>query len=115
MTLSADDSCLPVVPMFHANSWGLAFSCPMRGAKMVMPGAKLDGASVYELLETEKVDVHRRRADRLADAAAISAARSGKKLSTLKLVVIGGSACPPEHDPRLRATITASKCATPGA
>ena len=50
-----NDTVLPIVPMFHANSWGLAFACPMRGAKMVMPGAKLDGASVYELLETEKV------------------------------------------------------------
>ncbi len=55
LPVTADDSVLPVVPMFHANSWGLAFSCPMRGAKMVMPGARLDGASVYELLETEKV------------------------------------------------------------
>ena len=46
---------LPVVPMFHANAWGLAFSCPAVGAKLVMPGPKLDGASVYELLETEGV------------------------------------------------------------
>ena len=41
--------------MFHANAWGLAFSCPAAGAKLVMPGAKLDGASVHELLETEGV------------------------------------------------------------
>ena len=60
---------MPVVPMFHANSWGLAFSCPMRGAKMVMPGARLDGASVYELLETEKVTMTAGGADGLADAA----------------------------------------------
>jgi fatty-acyl-CoA synthase len=45
---------LPVVPLFHANSWG-AFSAPAMGTKLLMPGAKLDGASVYELLDTEKV------------------------------------------------------------
>jgi len=89
------DSCImPVVPMFHANSWGLAFSAPMRGAKMVMPGARLDGASVYELLETEKVNF----------TAAVPTVwqmllgylqKEGKRLSTLKTVIIGGSACPP--------------------
>ncbi|MGD0562341.1 MAG: long-chain-fatty-acid--CoA ligase [Roseiarcus sp.] len=85
---------MPVVPMFHANSWGLAFSAPMKGAKMVMPGARLDGASVYELLETEKVTF----------TAAVPTVwlmllgylqKEGKQLSTLKTVIIGGSACPP--------------------
>lgn len=52
---SSVDTVLMVVPMFHANSWGLAYSCPMAGARMVLPGAKLDGESVYELLDTEKV------------------------------------------------------------
>ena len=55
LLLGADDLVLPVVPMFHANSWGLALSCPMHGARMVMPGARLDGASVFDILETEKV------------------------------------------------------------
>ena len=94
LPLAPSTSCMPVVPMFHANSWGLAFSCPMKGAKMVMPGAKLDGASIYELLETEKVDF----------TAAVPTVwlmllgylqKEQKKLTTLKLVVIGGSACPP--------------------
>ena len=89
------DSVLPVVPMFHANSWGLALSCPMHGARMVMPGARLDGASVYNLLEDEKVTM----------TAAVPTVwlgllqylqKEGKKLSTLKFVGIGGSACPPE-------------------
>ena len=53
--LSSRDVVMPIVPMFHANSWGLAFSSPMTGAAMVMPGAKLDGASVYELLNEYKV------------------------------------------------------------
>jgi acyl-CoA synthetase (AMP-forming)/AMP-acid ligase II len=95
LTLNAYDSVLPVVPMFHANSWGLALSCPMRGARMVMPGAKLDGASVYDILETEKVTM----------TAAVPTVwlgllqylrTEGKRLTTLKTVGIGGSACPPE-------------------
>jgi acyl-CoA synthetase (AMP-forming)/AMP-acid ligase II len=92
--IESSDSVLPIVPMFHANSWSLAFSCPMRGAKMVMPGAKLDGASVYELLETEKVTM----------TAAVPTVwlmllqymrQENKRPTTLKLVGIGGSACPP--------------------
>ena len=51
----ANDVVLPVVPMFHANAWAIAFVAPMVGAKLVMPGGKLDGASVYELLDGEKV------------------------------------------------------------
>ena len=53
---SASETMLPAAPLFHANSWGIALSAPSQGTKLVMPGAKLDGASVYELLETEKVD-----------------------------------------------------------
>jgi acyl-CoA synthetase (AMP-forming)/AMP-acid ligase II len=95
LMVTAYDSVLPVVPMFHANSWGLALSCPMRGARMVMPGARLDGASVYELLEAEKVTM----------TAAVPTVwlgllhylrKENKKLSMLKFVGIGGSACPPE-------------------
>jgi acyl-CoA synthetase (AMP-forming)/AMP-acid ligase II len=88
------DVVLPIVPMFHANSWSLAFSCPMRGAKLVMCGARLDGASVYDLLENEKVTV----------TAAVPTVwllllnylkQENKKLSTLRFILIGGSACPP--------------------
>ena len=53
--VASSDTVLMVVPMFHANSWGLTYSCPMAGAKLVLPGAKLDGAHIYDLLETEKV------------------------------------------------------------
>jgi fatty-acyl-CoA synthase len=81
--------------MFHANSWGLAFACPMRGAKMVMPGAKLDGASVYELLESEKVTM-------TAGVPTVWLGllnymqKEGRTFSTLKFLGVGGSACPPE-------------------
>ena len=52
--ISSRDRVLPVVPMFHANCWSLAFTAPMCGATLVMPGAKLDGASLYELLDTSR-------------------------------------------------------------
>jgi len=87
------DVVMPVVPMFHANCWSLAFSTPMVGATMVMPGAKMDGASIYELLDTFKVSF----------TAAVPTvwlmllqdlAKTGRRLPHLKRVVIGGSACP---------------------
>ena len=68
----AATSCLPIVPMFHANCWSLAFSAPMSGASLVMPGPKLDGASVYELLDTCKSHDHGGGADDLDDAASAS-------------------------------------------
>jgi fatty-acyl-CoA synthase len=95
MGLSQRDVILPVVPMFHANAWGVAFSAPGTGAKMVMPGAKMDGASIFELLETEGVTF----------SAAVPTVwqmllqhlkETGAKLPVLKKVVIGGAACP-EH------------------
>ncbi len=55
--LKSTDTVLPVVPLFHANSWGLAFHAPMTGTKLVFPGAKMDGASIYELLRDEKVSL----------------------------------------------------------
>jgi len=95
MGLSQKDVILPVVPMFHANAWGVAFSAPGTGAKMVMPGSKMDGASIYELLDNEGVTF----------SAAVPTVwqmllqhlrENDLKLPVLKKVVIGGAACP-EH------------------
>lgn len=89
----AKDTVLPVVPMFHANAWAIAFVAPMCGAKLVMPGAKLDGASVYELLEAEKVTFT--AAVPTVWLMLLNHLRENKlKLSTLKRVAIGGSAAP---------------------
>ena len=94
MGLSARDSALPVVPMFHVNAWGLPYSAAMVGCKLVFPGPALDGKSVYELMEGEKVTF----------AAGVPTvwqmllghvAQNKLKFSTLKRTVIGGSACPP--------------------
>ncbi len=93
MCLSARDTVLPVVPMFHANAWGLTFSCAAAGCKLVMPGQKLDGASVYELLETEGVTFS--AAVPTVWLGLLTHMRENKLvLSTLKRVVIGGSAVP---------------------
>jgi fatty-acyl-CoA synthase len=93
MGLSVRDTVLVVVPMFHANAWGLTFSCPSVGAKMVMPGPKMDGASILELLETEKVTFS--AAVPTVWQMLLAHMRETKAtLTTLKRVVIGGSAVP---------------------
>ncbi len=93
MGLSSRDTILPVTPMYHANAWGVAFAAPAVGAKLVMPGPKLDGASIHELLEGEGVTmscavptVWQGLLQHLDDTRA--------KLTTLRRVMIGGAACP---------------------
>ena len=91
--LGASDVMLPIVPLFHANGWGIPFTAPMAGASLVMPGPKLDGASLYELLESEKVTC----------SAGVPTVWLGLlqyleanklTLNHLKRMVIGGAACP---------------------
>ncbi|HUZ31894.1 MAG TPA: fatty-acid--CoA ligase [Xanthobacteraceae bacterium] len=91
--ISSRDVIMPIVPMFHANSWGLAFSAPMAGAVLVMPGAKLDGPSVYELLNDYKVTCTG-AVPTVWLALLQHLEKSGSKLPYLERVVIGGSACP---------------------
>jgi len=90
---SAADTMLPVVPLFHANSWGIAFSAPSMGTKLVFPGAKLDGASVYELMHTEKV-THTAGVPTVWLMLLQYMAANNLKLPHLRFVVCGGSAMP---------------------
>ena len=92
--MSARDVVLPVVPMFHVNAWGMPYSAPLTGAKLVFPGAQLDGKSLYELFESERVTI----------SAGVPTVWLGVlnymkennlRLSTLQRTLIGGSACPP--------------------
>jgi len=92
--LSSEDSILPVVPMFHANAWAITYASPAAGVKMVLPGAGMDGASIYQLLDSEQVST----------SAAVPTVWMGLlqylrehdlKLPYLKKVLIGGAACPP--------------------
>ena len=94
MSLSARDSVLPVVPMFHVNAWGIPYSAALVGAKLVFPGPAMDGKSIYELIEAEKVNY----------AAGVPTVwqmllghlkPNNLRFSTLRRTVIGGSACPP--------------------
>jgi fatty-acyl-CoA synthase len=91
--LSSRDRVMPVVPMFHANCWAIAFAAPLAGTSLVMPGGKMDGASIYECLDSHKVTV----------TAAVPTVwlmllqhleETGSRLDHLERVIIGGSACP---------------------
>ncbi len=94
LNVGSFDTVLPVVPMFHVNAWGLPYSVPLSGAKMVFPGAALDGKSLYELFESEKVTF----------SAGVPTVWLGlinfmlqnqRTFSSLRRMVIGGAACPP--------------------
>ena len=99
--LSARDVVCPVVPMFHVNAWGLPYAAAMNGAKLVFPGASLDGASLYALFEQEGVTF----------SAGVPTVWMGlldhadgqeAGFSTLRRAVIGGAACPAAMMKRLR-------------
>jgi acyl-CoA synthetase (AMP-forming)/AMP-acid ligase II len=94
MCISARDSILPVVPMFHVNAWGIPYSAALAGAKLVFPGPALDGKSVYELLEAEGV-TYAAGVPTVWQMLLGHLKPNGLKFSTLKRTVIGGSACPP--------------------
>ncbi|MDC1066526.1 long-chain-fatty-acid--CoA ligase [Alphaproteobacteria bacterium] len=88
-----NDVVLPVVPMFHVNAWGTPYAAPMCGTKLVFPGAKLDGESLTNLMNDEKVTISLGvptiwllLLNYLRD--------SGKKIDTVKRLIIGGSSCP---------------------
>jgi fatty-acyl-CoA synthase len=94
LNLSANDSVLPVVPMFHVNAWGIPYAACMVGAKLVFPGGALDGKSLHELFEAEQVTLSA-GVPTVWQALLAYVDASGLKFSTMKRTVIGGSACPP--------------------
>jgi len=94
LNLSARDVVMPVVPMFHVNAWGLPYSCALAGAKLVFPGAGMDGANLYELFESERVTVS--AGVPTIWLGLLNHVKQNKlKFSTFSRTVIGGSACPP--------------------
>src|SRR5215472_16906054 len=92
--LSARDTVCPVVPLFHACGWGTAYTAPMNGAKLVMPGPRLDGQSLYELFEAEGVTMSLGVPTVWLGFEAYLAA-TGERCSTLRWLLCGGSAVPP--------------------
>ncbi len=94
LAFRATDRVLPVVPMFHVNAWGIPHAAPMVGAALVMPGRHLDGKSLAELMNQERVTM----------SAGVPTVwmgllqhlrSSGERLETVKRIMTGGSACPP--------------------
>ena len=94
LNLSARDVVLPVVPMFHVNAWGLPYAACMVGAKLVLPGPALDGASLYELFESEGVTLSAGVPTVWQSLLAYVDGHS-RSFSTMRRTIIGGSACPP--------------------
>ncbi len=94
LNLSSRDTILPVVPMFHVNAWGLPYVAPMVGAKLVFPGGQLDGKSLYELFEAERVTVSA-GVPTVWQGLLAHIESAGLRFSTMNRTVIGGSACPP--------------------
>ncbi len=94
LNLSARDSILPVVPMFHVNAWGLPYAAAMVGAKLVMPGPHLDGKSLHDLFETERVTVSA-GVPTVWQGLLAHVESKGLAFGTMRRTVIGGAACPP--------------------
>ena len=94
VSISASDTVAFVSPMFHVMSWGLPYAATMIGSRLVLPGPRLDGASLYRLFEDEQVTIS--GAVPTVWFGVIAYMREqGVRLSSLKRVLIGGSACPP--------------------
>ncbi len=94
LNLSARDCILPVVPMFHVNAWGLPYVAPMVGAKLVFPGGALDGKSLFDLFEAEKVTCSA-GVPTVWQGLLRHTETNNLRFSTMRRTVIGGSACPP--------------------
>ncbi len=89
--MGAKDVVVPIVPMFHANAWGIAFSAPMVGAKLVMPGARMDAESICDLMSAEGVNIAAAVPTVWID---VIARLREKGVGMLQRVVIGGAAVP---------------------
>ncbi len=94
MNLSARDTIMPVVPMFHVNAWGIPYAATMTGAKLVFPGCALDGESVYELMEAEKVTMSA-GVPTVWQNLLTYMEQNGLRFSSMQRTVIGGAALPP--------------------
>jgi 3-(methylthio)propionyl---CoA ligase len=94
LAISAQETVLPVVPMFHVNAWGVPYAAAMSGAKLVLPGPGLDGDSLIKLIDGEKVTLAL-GVPTIWQGLLNAAAKSDTKLASLTRTVVGGSACPP--------------------
>jgi fatty-acyl-CoA synthase len=96
LAVTERDAILPVVPMFHANAWGLPYAAVLTGAKLVFPGPRLDASSLLELLTAEKITLAAGVPTIwLGILAALDAEPGRRDLSAIRTMIIGGSAAPP--------------------
>ncbi len=93
LALSASDSVLPVVPLFHANAWGIPYAAALVGAKLVLPGHQLDGINLSQLLNQEEVSVTA-GVPTVWHGLIQYLKTSNTSLPFLKRLGVGGSACP---------------------
>ncbi len=107
MAISARDSVLAVVPMFHANAWGLPFAVPASGAKLVLPGRHLDGESLAALINAEGVTVAVGIATVWLDLVE-HLERTGGEVPTLERIIVGGAPLPPALMERLETRLRVS-------
>lgn len=94
LSLSSRETILPVVPMFHANAWGIPYAAAMTGARLVMPGPMLDGDSLLGLIDDQKVSLAL-GVPTIWMMLLAAAEKSGSKMASLRRNVIGGSAAAP--------------------
>ena len=95
LSVSEADTVLPVVPMFHANAWGFPFTCTLVGAKQVFPGPHLDGESLLDAFQQEKVTITAGVPTIWMGILAELDANPGKyDTSTVRAMIVGGSAAP---------------------
>lgn len=94
MNLSATDSLMPVVPMFHVNAWGVPYAAAMVGSKLALPGPGMDGDSLLQLIDDEKVTLAL-GVPTIWQGLISALEKSDSKMDSLTRTVVGGAACPP--------------------
>ncbi len=94
MALSARDTVLPVVPMFHISAWSVPYIAAAVGSKLVLPGPGLDGESLVKLIESEEVSIAL-GVPTIWMGLLAETEKTGAKIPSLKRTVVGGSAVPP--------------------
>ena len=92
--INSHESILVIVPLFHANAWGIPYAAAMSGTKLVFPGMAMDGKNIHELLDKEKVTFSAGVPTVWLMLFGYLDQHPELKLPDLKAVVIGGSAAP---------------------
>ena len=93
LNISPKQTVLPVVPMFHINAWCIPYAAPIGGAKLVLPGPRLDGASLYDLIEAEQVTLSA-GVPTIWQALIGHVEQNNLRFSSMRCTAVGGSAMP---------------------